>query len=80
MCRCWEEPWPISTPPRQAESLGKKVAIIGGGPAGMNAAWQLALGGVEAHIFEQRYQIGGKLAQVIPWERASWPPQRSLIG
>ncbi len=57
--------------PKPAESLGKKVAIIGGGPAGMNVAWQLALAGVEAHIFEKDGMIGGKLAQVIPWERLS---------
>lgn len=55
--------------PPAAKSLGKKVAIIGGGPAGMNAAWQLAKAGVEAHIFERDQQLGGKLAQVIPWER-----------
>ena len=55
--------------PEQAPSVGKKVAIIGGGPGGMNAAWQLALAGVEVHIFEKDSQIGGKLAQVIPWER-----------
>jgi NADPH-dependent glutamate synthase beta subunit-like oxidoreductase/glutamate synthase domain-containing protein 3 len=57
--------------PQPAASLGKKVAIIGGGPAGMNAAWQLALAGIEAHIFEQDQKLGGKLAQVIPWERLS---------
>jgi NADPH-dependent glutamate synthase beta subunit-like oxidoreductase/glutamate synthase domain-containing protein 3/NAD-dependent dihydropyrimidine dehydrogenase PreA subunit len=57
--------------PEMAESLGKKVAVIGGGPAGMNVAWQLALSGIEAHIFEQDDKIGGKLAQVIPWERLS---------
>ena len=57
--------------PTVAPSLGKKVAIIGGGPAGMNAAWQLALAGVDAHIFEKDTVIGGKLAQVIPWERLS---------
>lgn len=57
--------------PEVEPSLGKKVAIIGGGPAGMNAAWQLALAGIEAHIFEQDSKIGGKLAQVIPWERLS---------
>ncbi len=57
--------------PPAAEPLGKKVAIIGGGPAGMNVAWQLALAGIEAHIFEQDNKIGGKLAQVIPWERLS---------
>ena len=55
--------------PKSASSIGKKVAIIGGGPAGMNAAWQLAMAGVEAHIFERDNILGGKLAQVIPWER-----------
>lgn len=55
--------------PAQAEATGKKVAIIGGGPGGMNAAWQLAIHGVEAHIFERDSMLGGKLAQVIPWER-----------
>jgi NADPH-dependent glutamate synthase beta subunit-like oxidoreductase/glutamate synthase domain-containing protein 3/NAD-dependent dihydropyrimidine dehydrogenase PreA subunit len=55
--------------PKAAKSIGKKVAIIGGGPGGMNAAWQLAKAGVEAHIFEKGDQLGGKLAQVIPWER-----------
>jgi len=60
-----------SAPPPVAPPLGKKVAIIGGGPAGMNVAWQLALAGIETHIFEQDDKIGGKLAQVIPWERLS---------
>ncbi len=55
--------------PNVAEPIGKRVAIIGAGPAGMNVAWQLALAGVEAHIYEQDDKIGGKLAQVIPWER-----------
>ncbi len=55
--------------PKSAPPLGKKVAIVGGGPAGMNAAWQLAKAGVEAHIFEKDTKLGGKLAQVIPWER-----------
>lgn len=59
------------TPPPAAESIGKKVAIIGGGPGGINAAWQLAMAGVEAHIFEKDDKLGGKLAQVVPWERLS---------
>ncbi len=57
--------------PAASEPLGKKVAVIGGGPAGMNVAWQLALAGIETHIYEQDDKIGGKLAQVIPWERLS---------
>ena len=55
--------------PKPEKSLKKKVAIIGGGPGGMSAAWQLARHGVEAHIFEKDNQLGGKLSQVIPWER-----------
>lgn len=58
-------------PPKAKPSIGRKVAIIGGGPAGMGAAWHLALAGVEAHIFEKANQLGGKLAQTIPWERLS---------
>ena len=58
-------------PPRSLPATGKKVAIIGGGPAGMDVAWHLALNGVEAHIFEKDDQLGGKLAQIIPWERLS---------
>lgn len=57
--------------PKIADSLGKKVAIIGGGPGGMNVAWQLALEGVETHIYERDDKLGGKLAQVVPWERLS---------
>ncbi len=55
--------------PAPKEKKDKKVAIIGGGPAGMNVAWQLARSGVDCHIFEQGDALGGKLAQVIPWER-----------
>ncbi len=57
--------------PTPAAPLGRRVAIIGAGPAGMNLAWQLALAGIEADIYEQDDKIGGKLAQVIPWERLS---------
>jgi NADPH-dependent glutamate synthase beta subunit-like oxidoreductase/glutamate synthase domain-containing protein 3/ferredoxin len=55
--------------PAFADPTGRKVAVIGAGPAGMSAAWQLAQAGIEAHIFEKDTQLGGKLAQVIPWER-----------
>ncbi|MHB8791268.1 MAG: FAD-dependent oxidoreductase [Desulfobulbaceae bacterium] len=58
-------------PPATLPKTGKKVAIIGGGPGGMAVAWHLALNGVEAHIFEQAKEIGGKLSQTIPWERLS---------
>ena len=50
---------------------GKKVGIIGGGVAGLTAAWQLALMGHEVTVFDDAAQIGGKLAQVIPHSRIS---------
>ncbi|MEW6428976.1 MAG: FAD-dependent oxidoreductase [Thermodesulfobacteriota bacterium] len=56
-------------PPPAKPATGNKVAIIGGGPAGMNTAWQLAREGIEAHIFDRGDALGGKLAQVIPWDR-----------
>ncbi|MCP4714974.1 MAG: FAD-dependent oxidoreductase [Deltaproteobacteria bacterium] len=64
-----------AAPPAPKPATGKKVAIIGSGPAGLNAAWQLAREGIAAHIFEKEAVLGGKLAQTIPWERlpkATW--------
>lgn len=45
---------------------GKKVAIIGGGPGGLSAAYYLALMGHKVTIFEQRKQLGGMLRYGIP--------------
>jgi NADPH-dependent glutamate synthase beta subunit-like oxidoreductase len=45
---------------------GKKVAVIGGGPGGLSAAYYLALMGHEVTIFEQRKQLGGMLRYGIP--------------
>ena len=45
---------------------GKKVAIIGGGPGGLSAAYYLALMGHKVTIFEQRKQHGGMLRYGIP--------------
>ncbi|MBR0062347.1 MAG: FAD-dependent oxidoreductase, partial [Selenomonadaceae bacterium] len=52
-------------------STGKHVAIIGGGVAGLSAAWQLRLRWHEVTVFDDAAQIGGKLAQVIPHSRIS---------
>ncbi len=67
-------------PPETKPPIGKRVAIVGGGPAGMTAAWHLAKAGIEAHIFEREDHLGGKLAQVIPWDRlprATWEAEIS---
>jgi NADPH-dependent glutamate synthase beta subunit-like oxidoreductase len=52
--------------PAKAEPTGKRVAVIGGGPAGLSAAYYLALMGHEPTIFEQRKQLGGMLRYGIP--------------
>ena len=53
-------------PPKAAASTGKKVAIIGGGPSGLTAAYYLRLKGHEVKVFEQRKQLGGMLRYGIP--------------
>jgi NADPH-dependent glutamate synthase beta subunit-like oxidoreductase/Pyruvate/2-oxoacid:ferredoxin oxidoreductase delta subunit len=47
-------------------STGKKVAVIGGGPAGMSAAYQLALKGHSVTIFDERAELGGMMRYGIP--------------
>ncbi len=53
-------------PDRLPEANGKRVAIIGSGPAGLTAAWQLARGGYGVHVFEAADEAGGFLRQAIP--------------
>ncbi len=48
---------------------GKKVAVIGGGPGGLSAAWQLQLLGHSPTLYEADADVGGKLRQVIPADR-----------
>ncbi len=55
--------------PELLPSTGKNVAVIGGGPAGLSAAWQLGLRGHSVTIYEGDEEVGGKLRQAIPSER-----------
>ena len=48
------------------EKTGKKVAVIGSGPAGMAAAQQLGRAGYEVHVFERESRAGGLLRYGIP--------------
>ena len=48
------------------EQNGKKVAVVGSGPAGLTAAWQLARKGYGVKIFEAAPQAGGMLRLGIP--------------
>ena len=52
--------------PEVAESTGKKVAIIGGGPAGLNAAYQLAVKGHGVTVLDMMPEMGGMLRYGIP--------------
>ncbi|MDH3999518.1 MAG: NAD(P)-binding protein, partial [Desulfuromonadales bacterium] len=56
-------------PPELKPESGKQVAVIGGGPGGLAAAWQLRLLGHSVTVYEADEEIGGKLRQVIPSER-----------
>lgn len=50
-------------------STGKKIAIVGGGPAGLAAAYQLRLKGHAATIFEMNAELGGMFRYGIPGYR-----------
>ncbi|MBU8849892.1 MAG: FAD-dependent oxidoreductase, partial [Desulfobacterales bacterium] len=52
-----------------ADKIGKRVAIIGSGPAGLSAGYHLAKQGVDATIFEALSQAGGMLRVGIPEHR-----------
>lgn len=48
---------------------GKRVAVVGGGPAGISVAWQLRQKGHEAVIYDRSAVLGGKLQSLIPGSR-----------
>jgi NADPH-dependent glutamate synthase beta subunit-like oxidoreductase len=52
--------------PPCAPSTGKKVAVIGGGPCGLTAAYYLQLMGHRVTVFERRKKLGGMLRYGIP--------------
>ncbi|MBF0342691.1 MAG: FAD-dependent oxidoreductase [Nitrospirae bacterium] len=55
--------------PAAAPKTGRRAAIIGGGPGGLSAAWQLALKGHDVDIYEAEGKLGGKVELCIPKER-----------
>lgn len=60
----WSQGWPV--PRKKRPSTGKRVAIVGSGPAGLAAAEQLAVAGHEVTVFERDERIGGLLRFGIP--------------
>ncbi len=60
----WQEGWIV---PKPADTkTGKKVAIVGAGPAGMAAAQQLARVGHNVHVYEKNARPGGLMVYGIP--------------
>ena len=63
--------------PEKMDDTGKKIAVIGGGPSGLSAAYFLAVMGHKVTVFEKRSQLGGMLRYGIPSyrlprERLQW--------
>lgn len=53
-------------PPERTPSTGKRIAVIGGGPSGLTAAYYLQLMGHQTTVYEKRKQLGGMLRYGIP--------------
>jgi glutamate synthase (NADPH/NADH) small chain len=62
--KAWNEGWVVAKPAKH--KTGKKVAVVGSGPAGMAAAQQLARVGHDVTLFEKNDRIGGLLRYGIP--------------
>ncbi len=71
--KAWENGW--IAPEIAKARTGKKVAVIGSGPAGLAAAQQLARAGHDAHVFEKNAKAGGLLRYGIP----DFKMEKSLI-
>ena len=62
--RGWREGWIVPEPPERR--TGKRVAIVGSGPAGLACAQQLARAGHSVTVFEKNDRVGGLLRYGIP--------------
>jgi glutamate synthase (NADPH/NADH) small chain len=75
--RAWEEGWIKAEPPN--DLTGKRVAVVGSGPAGLAAAQQLRRAGHDVAVFEKADRIGGLLRYGIPdFKLEKWVIDRRL--
>ncbi|MBN9027618.1 MAG: glutamate synthase subunit beta, partial [Rhizobiales bacterium] len=62
--KAWDEGW--IKPEIASVKTGRKIAIVGSGPAGLAAAQQLARAGHDVHVYEREAKAGGLLRYGIP--------------
>ncbi|MDJ0448125.1 glutamate synthase subunit beta [Methylocystis sp. JR02] len=62
--RGFEQGWVVPEPPKR--KTGRRVAVVGSGPAGLAAAQQLARAGHDVHLYEKNAKAGGLLRYGIP--------------
>lgn len=59
-------------PAKQKKSVGKKVAVVGAGPAGLTTAYYLAMEGIDVDVFEELPVLGGEVTVGVPQYRMPW--------
>src|SRR3954466_8198906 len=75
--RAWEEKWVVPVPAKS--KTGKRIAVVGSGPAGLACAQQLARAGHAVVVFEKNDRIGGLLRYGIPdFKMEKWHIDRRI--
>ena len=57
---------------KKKPSIGKKVVVVGAGPAGLTTAYYLALEGIDVDVYEELPVLGGEVAVGVPEYRMPW--------
>ena len=77
--KAFEEGWVTSSPPDPSHRTGKRVAVVGSGPAGLAAAQQLNRAGHHVTVYEKDDRIGGLLRYGIPdYKIEKWIVERRV--